>query len=625
MMMKSPDKSLSKKTVILTMFTSAVNVTAVFMIALGMLGLTSATIEYLGYALFGLSLLGLFFFRGFTMLSYFSRAIVGGLFIVSGMVKANDPIGFSYKLKEYFAETALDWPGFIPYALELSIIICVAEIVLGFAVILGGKMKLAAWLLLAMILFFVWLTHYTASCLDTERNWKSDRMIEACEKGEDLEITKEKLEKEYEERGKSEAHCVSDCGCFGDAMKGSVGRSLTPWESFAKDIVLLYFVIVLLFRQNRIKFNTPKEDVYLVSASLVVVGFLCWVFDNWWFPFTFSLVFLIVALLVKRLNIGSANPQWVIAFLAMVASFGFSAYCYSYLPVKDYRPYAIGKDLKAQLATPKDAKRMHKIVHLTYCVNGQQVSLSYEIGNPDPEVDKQTLNKFMEEKEKIGDAMLIASRDEIISYGYTPPAEGFAIEAPYYLLDANTRQSAEVVKFMQANGYLEEMVRFRSLKGEDDAVIAAWELDDASIPYLIDSLWQEVSRSFESIDEPDSSSSINITMHVLNLPQVILIAVDDHKTMLTTRISELSEMAKEAAAAGFHVILISPDSDEERIKLAKSIGDNVLPYKVGDDKILKAVVRSNPGILLLKEGVVVNKWSNRGFPSFERIKSNLSE
>jgi hypothetical protein len=619
--MKSPDQPLSKQALILSVLASSLNVTAVFFIALSMLNLIGGVYEIIGWVALVLSLVALFFLRGLTMLSYFSRAIVGGLFIVSGMVKGNDPIGFSYKLKEYFAETALDWPGLIPYAVELSIIICVAEIVLGFAVILGGKMKLASWSLLGMILFFVWLTYYTANCIDTERNWKSDKMIVACEKGDDLEVAKEKIDKEYDERGKSEAHCVTDCGCFGDAMKGSVGRSLTPWESFAKDIVLLYFVIILLFRQNRIKFNTPKEDLYLVPASLVVVGFLCWVFDSWWFPLTFSVVFLLLALLVKRLNIGSANPQWVIAFLATMASFGFSAYCYSYLPIKDYRPYAVGKDLKAQLITPKDAPRMHKVVYLTYCVDGKMVTLSYETGNPDPDVDKKTLEVFMKEKEKIGDAPLIASRDEISSYGYTPPAEGFSIEAPFYMLDAKARTTADVTKALQQNGYVEEMVRFKNLKGGEDAVVASWELEDEN-PYSNDTLWQEAGRSMEMLEEPDSSFSINLTMHVLNLPYVLLITVDDQKEMKTNRMDDLMALAKAAAEYGLPVILLSPDVDEARIKLAKSIGENVLPYKCGDDKILKAMVRSNPGFILLKEGVVLNNWSNRGFPSFERIKNN---
>ena len=35
----------------------------------------------------------------------FSRIFVGLLFIISGLIKLNDPIGFSYKLSEYFSET----------------------------------------------------------------------------------------------------------------------------------------------------------------------------------------------------------------------------------------------------------------------------------------------------------------------------------------------------------------------------------------------------------------------------------------------------------------------------------------------------------------------------------------
>ncbi len=257
---------------VMALIASLLNVVSVFFIALGLLDLIGDVILITGYVMFFMTLGALFLFRGFSMMSYVSRAIVGGLFIVSGMVKANDPLGFSYKLEEYFSEGALGWEFFNPYALELSILICVAEIVLGLAVILGGKMKLASWSLLAMILFFVWLTHYTASCIDREDNWTMHQMVEACGNGEDMEAAKSRIEKEADERDKAE--CVRDCGCFGDAMKGSVGRSLTPWESFAKDVILLYFVLILLFRQNKIKFNSPKEDMWMIPSSLLVIAFL---------------------------------------------------------------------------------------------------------------------------------------------------------------------------------------------------------------------------------------------------------------------------------------------------------------------------------------------------------------
>ena len=50
------------------------------------------------------------------------RILVGSLFIVSGLIKANDPLGFSYKLEEYFAESALNMPGLMPYALGLAVL-----------------------------------------------------------------------------------------------------------------------------------------------------------------------------------------------------------------------------------------------------------------------------------------------------------------------------------------------------------------------------------------------------------------------------------------------------------------------------------------------------------------------
>ncbi|MCB0789483.1 MAG: DoxX family membrane protein, partial [Flavobacteriales bacterium] len=137
-----------------------------------------------------------------------SRVLVGSLFIVSGLIKANDPLGFGYKLEEYFAESALNLPGLMPFALGLGILACLAEVVLGFAVLFGGRMKLATWALLLLTLFFGWLTAYTATC---DPNGTYTVMVDGAE------VT----------RGVT---CVTDCGCFGDAMKGSVGRSLTPWE-----------------------------------------------------------------------------------------------------------------------------------------------------------------------------------------------------------------------------------------------------------------------------------------------------------------------------------------------------------------------------------------------------------
>jgi uncharacterized membrane protein YphA (DoxX/SURF4 family) len=143
----------------------------------------AALYKTIGFSLFGIGLLMFVFLRGLHLASYIARGLVGGLFIVSGLIKANDPIGFSYKLEEYFEDGALayrikeafGWKEFsleflIDYALAFSVFLCILEIVLGVLVIIGGKIKLTSWLLLGIMVFFTFLTWHTASC-DPEKKF----------------------------------------------------------------------------------------------------------------------------------------------------------------------------------------------------------------------------------------------------------------------------------------------------------------------------------------------------------------------------------------------------------------------------------------------------------------------
>lgn len=106
-----------------------------------------------------------------------SRILVGALFIVSGLIKANDTLGFSYKLEEYFENGALayrirDWFGWdtfsleflMEYALGIAIIMCAAEVILGFMLLFATKIKLTLYSLLALTIMFFFLTLHTATC-----------------------------------------------------------------------------------------------------------------------------------------------------------------------------------------------------------------------------------------------------------------------------------------------------------------------------------------------------------------------------------------------------------------------------------------------------------------------------
>ena len=130
-----------------------------------------------------------------------SRILVGTLFIFSGFVKLVDPIGSQYKFQEYFSEAVLNMEFLIPYALLFAIVLIVAEILLGVMILIGYKSKFTVWSLLLLSLVFLFLTWYSA----------------------------------YYNK-------VTDCGCFGDAIK------LTPWETFYKNVILIGLILILLLK-----------------------------------------------------------------------------------------------------------------------------------------------------------------------------------------------------------------------------------------------------------------------------------------------------------------------------------------------------------------------------------------
>jgi hypothetical protein len=167
------------------------------------------------------------------VIDQFSRFFVGGLFIFSGLIKLNDPIGTEIKLEEYFEVFAEDFGSFFllfkPLALEIGLVLIVLEVVLGVAVLLRYRMKITGAILLALMVFFTFLTFYSA----------------------------------YFDK-------VTDCGCVGDAIK------LTPWESFIKDVVLMVFVGHLFW--HRKKYQPVLADltgnvvIGIVTIASFIVG-----------------------------------------------------------------------------------------------------------------------------------------------------------------------------------------------------------------------------------------------------------------------------------------------------------------------------------------------------------------
>jgi uncharacterized membrane protein YphA (DoxX/SURF4 family) len=260
--------------------------------------------------------------------TYFARIVVGSVFVVSGLIKANDTVGFGIKLEEYFDENALGafWAIFHDYALAIAIFVSGIEVLLGLAMIFGAAARLVSFTLLGMTLFFGWLTYFTAEC--------NDAQMAAIAAGEAFERV-----------------CVTDCGCFGDALRGSVGRSLTPWESFYKDLGLFFLTMVVVVRNGQIKVNSKKEDLIIFPFSLLIIlVFGGWLF-GWMFPTYFFVLSILVYYLLKAMKLKSPKFDLSLALGLALLTYAFIFYTYRHLPIKDYRPYAEGKNIKEQMKT----------------------------------------------------------------------------------------------------------------------------------------------------------------------------------------------------------------------------------------------------------------------------------
>lgn len=251
-----------------------------------------------------------------NFITQFSRLFVGILFIISGLIKLNDPIGFSYKLDEYFSEAVFNMPFFIPFTLSIALFLVILEVVLGVMLLIGYKSKLTIWSLLLLVILFTFLTFYSAYF-----------------------------------------DVVKDCGCFGDALH------LTPWQSFSKDIILLFFILILFFNQKLIKplFTNIVQNI-LAFSSLVLCSFM---------------------------------GYWVI----------------NHLPLKDFRPYKVGTNIKKSMEIPDNAPK--SVVEMVFI---------YKVNGVDKEFTEKDLMSLPE------GATFVDRKDKVIVQGYLPPIHDFKLE-----------------------------------------------------------------------------------------------------------------------------------------------------------------------------------------------------
>lgn len=270
---------------------------------------------------------------------------------------------------------------------------------------------------------------------------------------------------------------VSDCGCFGDAM------ILTNWQTFWKNIILLLLAIMIFVYRKEYKSSLPLmgQFSFLVLAG---AGMLC-----------------------------------------------LSIYCYRHLPVLDFRPYAVGKNITEGMRLPEGAEP-----------DQYEVTLKYK--------NKQTgeVRSFTEESYPWQDTLnweYESSSERLVKKGYITPIHDLVIEHP------------------------------------------------------------TLGNITEEILEDDNHTILAVAYNL-----------NQSDTQYQPAINRLAEYAREKGIR-FYGLTSSSERDIEAYKKR-----NHVPYEfcTADEIQLKTMIRSNPGVIILREGTILDKWTGKDVPDVKELQ-----
>lgn len=659
---------------------------------------SSTLYKSIGIILMMLSIGGLIVFRGKLMMSSVSRVLVGGLFIVSGLVKANDPVGFSYKLEEYFEDGALayrikEWfgaPGFslewfMEHALLLSVIICILEIVLGVLTIIGGKIKWVSYLMMGMMVFFTFLTWHTSTCdnevkfLDHDTYVMSDAK-DAYTAGMKMEMAKVEAAKAKKHKpvksaktgkilkyvpqvfvvskSKSEVvigewktpQCVDDCGCFGDALKGSVGRSLTPSESLWKDIILVYLVFWIFIAQWIIKPNTRKENLIMGTGAMLVIIFFSWVF-GWYYPVLFGGISILVALWSLRADGRRLGKFWGISMLVVSLAFLLTSYnlvygmldwriflfaglslaaalallfmggkvlanhwgsalvvtnlCFAmviyvlmYEPIKDYRPYAVGSNIEEKMSDGVEGEYENILIYKNIKTG---------------KLKKMTEDEYMASKIWEDSTWAYEDRNQrTIVEAVNPSIMDFNPTLQIADMSNDERNCILVKDILDTS--VTQSLRFMNLTYNEEEIVPMEE-------YVPEYYPAEEYQLLDTLTAMDPNvTEVAILNGILSADKIVMVVskkLDDGSW--ESSVERIKAIQKACEKKNIPFIFICNAAPSDIVRFKKEYKLNVPIFSM-DEIELKIIARSNPAMLVLEKAVVKAKYPHRSIPTVETFK-----
>lgn len=479
--------------------------------------------------------IGLLKKREVSWLITYLQSYTGVLFLISGWVKAMDPLGTAFKMEQYFAEfeSTLEatWFGFAAplfpflseYAIAFSVFMIIFEIVLGLMLLLGHKPKLTSWLFLLLVVFFTILTGFTflTGYVPSGENFFS-----------------------FGSWGPYDANnmLVTDCGCFGDFIK------LEPKISFFKDVILLVPALVFIFRHKEMH-SLFSGKVRNIVAGLAVVGLLIYCLSNY---------------------------AWD-------------------LPHTDFRPFKEGVNIAERKAVEEEAESNISIIawKLENSNDGRIIELSNQeyMSNfksyPKEEwkVIEQVKSEPEVERTKISDFV-------ILDHEGHPVTDEILEEDSPSLMIVSYKLPAEVSS--------EKTTLADTIYAERDSMLYNEDGEHIGDTVIITDTIREIRQEAVERDVYHFSES-----------------------MISSFQEKLNPLARAAAEAGFSVYAIFGGASVDKIHaFTDTVGFEFQTYEA-DDILLKTIIRSNPGLVLLQEGKIIAKWHIKQLPAIEEIKQRI--
>lgn len=407
--------------------------------------ISTGSVDFAGQRLLDLELnasdTGELLYKGSIAIKHGQESIYNGEIVMTGLQIAAhsadiDITSFQQETPWYVSFLK----GLRDYALLFAIGICLIEILLGLALLIGFAPKLTLWSLLGMLIFFGFLTWYSAFF-----------------------------------------NKVTDCGCFGDAIK------FTPWQSFFKDLILLFATLIIFIGKKHLTavFSKPASVKFLTVCTLIAGG--------------------------------------------------YSLYCWHYLPVKNFLKFKEGTDIRKEMEVPEGGRESdHIIREYLYENNGESIVVKWDSD------DNSFTPNINPEWKYVG-----LGKETILEERTEPNIHDFKI------MDETL-----------SNDYTED--------------------------FFTNGRWK------------------------------LLIVMNDLEKTRISSIEQIKAIIEDWRKQGNEVYILTA-SEASEVQEFRHMHQISEPFYYGDKTNLKSIIRSNPGLLLIDSSTVVGTWPSTRLPDTEKL------